>query len=89
MVNMRMSQQNEVDFSGRTGNLFIFIDISPLLHTEINEKLFSACLNVRTAACYFMRSTDKLYLHRIMLLSVMVIPRKDRAVLPYNSFYVR
>ena len=64
MVNMCMGQQDIVNISRRTGNLDIFISISPLFHTKVHQNTSAADFQIGAAASDFMSRTDKGHFHK-------------------------
>ena len=68
MVNMGMGQKNKIDGGCRDRQGLVFKNISALFHTDIDQNVFSAHLQVMAAACYFMIGSNKSEFHIALLL---------------------
>ena len=85
VVNVCVCQKNIVNFSRRTGNLHIFIRISPLLHSKVHQNAFPADFQIGTATSYFVCCTNKYHFHNGSLLSIVkatILPVKNAAQHP-------
>ena len=68
VVDVGMGEQNEVDMTGRHRDLDVLEHVLALLHTEINEELFSAGFDICTASGDLVGSTDECHFHKGILL---------------------
>ena len=65
VVDMSVCQKHEIYLRRCNGYLNILKDVLALLHTKVNEKPFSARLNVCTASCNLVGSADKSHFHKV------------------------
>ena len=68
VVDMGMGQKNKIDGGCRDRQGLVFKNISALFHTDIDQNVFSAHLQVMAAACYFMIGSNKSEFHIALLL---------------------